>query len=322
MTEQSESRVALFRQAWRETLGDTFADRMARQSLEASAAQDPDLVRELRSLQMRDRTELDLHLDGVRVHEHETDAASFADFVKGIADAVKEISKAARGRERLAANLRIVAPVPGSFRVVLRTLPSPTEHGHEVLTEAENADAQSLRQVAHILARAETDNDDAVVGGFVQALPPRARPAIARAAKAITREAWKIEGELRHTSDDPVPLHLTSHGAAVIARIIAERHVDTERVTLTGYVDGQRRSVGAMWFVPRNAQPIEAAIVDDELFDAVARLSTAPTTVQAVFTRRRTVAEAGAIRERSRYTLEQIVLDDGQPAAPNPGLLA
>jgi hypothetical protein len=59
------------------------------------------------------RAELDLHLDGAGVHDHETTALPFGRFVARTATAVKEIAKTISGTGRLGTRLQALRRLHG-----------------------------------------------------------------------------------------------------------------------------------------------------------------------------------------------------------------
>ena len=265
-----------FRQAWHDAEGQDFASRMRRQSLEASASQILELEPILFELKYRYQAELDLHLGGSAVRGHETDAARFSDLVRGIADAVKEITQSVIGRQRMAPGLLISAVVPGSVRVTMRAAAPEELDGSIKEARTETEDSQSLRVVATVLARAQSDSQIenlSVLSGLVTKLPTGARPGLRRAAKAIALAEWQIEGELRRPNGDRLQLSLDPKGAKSLLSVLDDKEIESSEAELTGYVDGQRRSVGAMWFVPDNAPAIEAAVIEIELLNQVAVLA-------------------------------------------------
>lgn len=299
------------RVAWNAASGEDFASRMARRSLEASARQVPELARTLFELQNSFQAELDVHLTGVGVRGHETDALKFADLVRGIADAVKEISKQAMGRQRLPSPLQIVAPVPASVRVLLRVAPPSEPDGTVPLTRTETQHSRSLAIVARILQEAGHDaspesESGSSLSALTTTLPSKAHAALKRAARAIEIADWNVDGILRRPADDPVSLHLDRTSARALLDLLEASETREDDVELTGRVDGQRRSVGTMWFIPDGGEPFEAGLIDAALIDQIARLSAEDVPAVATFhTRSRTGRSANALT-RHAYSLVAI----------------
>ena len=272
--------------AWAQAEGDSFASRVARRSLEASAEQHPDLGLVLFELKNRFQAELDLHLEGETAKEHRTDAADFADLIRGIADAVKEITKEALGRQRMSPGLLVSAPVPGSVRLILSAASPEENDGHISAARVETQDSNSLRVIATLLGRAGDDVNasTSVIEGLLTALPTKARPGIRRVATAVNSSNWDVSGELRRPNEAPVPLHINRTGAKQLLDALESRESETSTLTLTGVVDGQRRSLGTMWFASSAVAPIEASVVQQELLEQVALLGASGDTAEARFT--------------------------------------
>ncbi len=275
-----------FRSAWRAAAGETFAARMARRSLEASAEQTLELAMVLFELRNHFQAELDLHLEGVSIADHKADAADFSNLIRGLADAVKEITKVAVGRQRMSPGLLVSAPAPGSVRVILSAAAPPELEGHIEDARTETQDSNSLRVVATLLARAGDDSqgESNVIEGLLTALPVKARPGIRRVATAVAASKWEVAGVLRRPTESPVEVKIDEAGARHLLEALDSRDSETSEVILSGVVDGQRRSLGTMWFVSTTVPPIEASVVQQELLDDVAKLSASGHSAKAKFT--------------------------------------
>jgi hypothetical protein len=305
-----------FRDAWLAAEGEDFASRMARRSLEALAHENDDLRPVLFSLTNRAQSELDLHLDGETVHHHEADAASFAAFVRGIAEATQEVAKHMLGRDRRASTLRILAPMPGSVRVVLRAAAPDEEPGATAqLTRTPSIDSKSLDTVATLLARSQAEGSavtDDVLSGLAAELPGKAHAGLKRAARAIDKQDWAVAGELRSQRGFQ-PVELGPEGAKALLRVLDERHETNDSVTLVGTIDGQRRSIGALWFTPEGAAAIEAAVPSPELIERVVQHDAAQERVRAEFNVITIVGSGTNARRRRVYTLQSITPAPGDP---------
>lgn len=323
---QASSAADALRQAWRALPpADTFAGRMARRSLEASAKQDPALEPVLFDLQHQSQAELDLHLDGPRVAGHATSATEFANLVRGIAEAVKELTKSALGRDRMVPTLQILAPSPGSVRVVLQ--PAPPEEQPEAFegTTTETRESKSLVMVATILARAgsgDTSTDE-VLDGLTAGVPVGAHAGLRRAAKAVVAAQWSVAGVLRQAHGETLRVAVDAAGATRLLYALEARTEDEQEVTVQGQIDGQRRSLGAMWFVPATGAAFEAAVSDPTVLARVATLAATDQVVRArfnVLTKSLAGAGGGARRSYSLRSIEPLERDtplpiDGHPSA-------
>ncbi|TWX36242.1 hypothetical protein ES689_12625 [Frigoribacterium sp. ACAM 257] len=306
--------IGALRDAWH-ALPDqtTFAGRIARQSLEASAKQDPILERALFDLQLQAQSELDLHLDGETVTEHATNALDFANLVRGVAEAVKELTKSSMGRQRMPSTLQVIAPTPGSVRVVFRPEAPKTVDGVVADSASETRESASLVRVATILARAGEQDGGGVLDALTAGVPIGAHAGLRRAAKAVVAARWSISGTLRRPHHDPIHVSVDPRGAARLLTALAARTHEEQHVDVQGRVDGQRRSVGAMWFVPPTGAAFEAAVPDTQLLDTVASLAAADKQVRARFQVIVTALAGSTGGIRRSYSLESISEAPSEP---------
>jgi hypothetical protein len=299
-----------FTQSWHDADGDDFASRMARKSLTAFAEQQPELRVLLFGLEHKAQSELDIHLDGETVTHHEADAESFASLVRGISEATKEIAKHYLGRQRRSSTLRILAPMPGSVRVVLRAIEPDEATGGRTMqaTRTPSIDSRALDIVATLLARSEVDSSDGaddVLSGLAANLPARAHFGLRRAARTIDKQDWEISGELR-SAHGFQPVNVSPDGARALLRALDERQESSTEVTMTGTIDGQRRSIGALWFTPNGTAPFEAAVLSSDLIDQVVQHDAAGESVEAVFTVLTIVGNGANPQQRRVYTLQSM----------------
>jgi hypothetical protein len=89
---------------------------------------------------------------------------------------------------------------------------------------------------------------------------------------------------LRRPKEGAEELHIGGAGARKLLDALDNREVETSVVTVDGQVDGQRRSMGTMWFSPVVGTPIEASVVQQELLEKVAALSASASSASATFT--------------------------------------
>lgn len=305
----SEQALDEFRQAWLANEGDDFASRLQRQSLEALASENDSLRMVLFELTSKAQSELDLHVDGSTVRGHEADAESFALFVQGVADATKEVAKHLLGRDRRRSTLRILALTPGSVRVVLRAAQPTEEEGAAAkATRTPTVDSRSLDTVALLLARSQsvgTDLTDDVLSGLAADLPQKAHAGLKRAARAIDAQSWDVSGELR-SQHGFQPVKVGPAGAKALLRVLDERQESSAHSTLIGWIDGTRRSIGALWFSPEGTGSIEAAVPDADLMEQVVQHDAAKERVEAVFDVVMIVGKGANPRRRQVYTLRSI----------------
>ncbi|WJJ10378.1 hypothetical protein P9990_17555 [Prescottella equi] len=254
----------LLARAWKASSGDSLSDQLSRMSLSMSAQQRPDLVPTLRALQASHQTELDLHLDGISVQGHSTAAESFGRFITRTAIAVKEIAKSRLDRLQYPANLQILAPTPGSVRVVFRS-PAPPEETEEGFTPADEVDSiegQALSIVAELVALArDAGPNDAELETSLRRLHGGARNAVRLMAQAVVDGQWEISGELRRGSGRRTSVAISSATAERLARAASELTGQVEPgKAIDGKVDGWLWSEGQMTFLPAIGRSFKAAV--------------------------------------------------------------
>jgi hypothetical protein len=227
--------------------------------------------------------EVDLHLNGPTIHGHAAEAHRFGTFVSGVADASKFTARAMSGAQRYQTKLLIEGVGPGSVRVVLRAAPDPpTAAGQTMTHEVPSVDSGALRKVAAVLtyASGEEDPDTSPLEGAVVQLPAQARQRLSTAVNAAMRGGWEIVGTARQRGLGLDEVRLTRRGASRLASALKSASEERSHEWLTGSIDGLKRSLGCVWFVPRGAQRAFAAdVADDKLLLRVGELLADPAAV-------------------------------------------
>jgi hypothetical protein len=302
--------IEQFRSAWLSLEGETgFLADLQRRSLIAAARGAPHLEAALADLQAPQQAELDLHIAGGSVQGHETLARPFGQFVTRVATAVKEIAKSVGGKERYATKLRVLAPSQGSVRVVMRA--PEIRRPHDVIPgdrEYDSLDSLAVKHLAAVLAHADdAQSEDSPLVASIQALRGPARIALRQVARSVEAEGWEIEGVLRQRGHDPSRIRLTPSGASMLIDAASDDVGERQQVTLSGVIDGQRRSLSAMWFQPDSGRAFEAAVTQPGLLDHVAELAALPDQrVRAVFTVFVRYGEADSEHARRSYELTDL----------------
>lgn len=188
------------------------------------------------------RVELDLHLEGHTVQQHETRAYDFGRFVMRSAEAVKELVKSARGIRYHARNLLVAGgALEGSVRVILR---EPDRAAEESLLPEppETTEGQALVLISAMFAAAEAAMDDWEAEALRSHLAPLhigARQGLARLAEAQLDAGWVMHGWVRRgTEESPFVMGPAAAGTlSHVAREVLEQE-STEPVlgTLDGWV--------------------------------------------------------------------------------------
>lgn len=284
------------------------AAQMALDSMLASIGHDDKLLEVARAELAPEQASITLHLTGVGVNDHETRADLFGLFVRGLADATKEVAKSLAGFKRLPSNLLIAPVFAGSVGVTLRVPDEPNPHRSGVLVESPNVESMALRVIADLMTKADIhDPDDEQLGTAAQAIGGKAKTSLRAAARRVLEAGWEIEGEIRQRGVETTHMHLDAGGAARLVTELGKRAEETTFETLTGVVDGSHRSVTTMWFIPRDRAAIEAAVATQELFEDVAVLATKPGTLaEAKFSVVRSYPTGDSSRARETRVLQSI----------------
>lgn len=320
MTEPSL--LDMFTDSWLAADGDDLASHAARRSLEAVAYNNAELTAALTWLKTSGQAELDLHLSGAGVRGHQTDALPFGRLVQRTAEVVREIAKTITGNTKSVATLQVVAPSPGSVRVLFKSpdVDDPglaTRSAEFAPTTAETAAMERLVDVLVV-----ADGDDMADSGTLAAvhgLSAASRAAIVRMAKTVKSAGWDIEGELRHRGHSPVPVRVTPSSADRIVRAVDAKTVSTSTMTASGIVDGNRPSMHVMWFIPDTGRSFGASVPTPELLAEVARIGAlGDVRVRATFTVRTFHATTDSEPTRREYVLKSLVPADQEQAEVTP----
>jgi hypothetical protein len=246
--------------------GDDLASVLSRQSIIAYAsttAAGRAVINEVLSTS----SELDLHLEGAGVREHETAAVTFGRFVTRAATAVKEIAKDLSGRKAYASKLQVLAPSMGSVRVILKT-PEPRASGHEFPdTETDQLDDQALRRLVALLLQADADEDSPedqqTLDAAMHGLRAETRNAVRLMSQSVIDAHWEVDGEFRPRRGTPTAVSITPRAAArlVTAAKVERSEIATEVVE--GRVDGWIWSEQVLAFEPVEGRRIRAVVPAD-----------------------------------------------------------
>lgn len=255
------------------------------------------------------QVELELHLDGPSVRDHQTPAYIFGRFVMRTADSVKELVKSKIGAMHFPRELLIAGgPAEGSVRVTFRE-PDRSDALSLVPDAPETAEGQALAFVADAFGLAEMSTGDFERSGELrESLAPlhvNARLGLARLAETIVEGGWVIDGVIRRGSEER-PLHL-SVAAARILRAISREELEEESVErVSGTLDGWRWSLTRLTLISDDGRSIPI-LVPPPLQTIVAELTAQPDThvETELLVQRRLVRDSGDAL-RSFYTLRRI----------------
>lgn len=243
----------------------------------ATVAGDPNRERIWLEETAPDQAELDIHLDGGNVVGHSTKAKDFTEFVKAVSGTTKEIAKADAGRGRVTEDILITAPTQGSVRFVL-SAPAPPAHndpGKPTLesTEASTVVSDALREVATMLQLATADGDDSPLYSLVSDLSPKARAELRKLTEVTRRAGWTITGTVRQRRFGLDEIHFDPTGADRLASELDAQTTSQRAETLTGQLDGFRRSLGTVYLLPVGRSPLPLAVTNRDLLAKVAEIA-------------------------------------------------
>ena len=274
MTETNSERVDRLREALLYSTGDEQADAFLRMTLRASIANEPDLIAVYDRETAPRQAELDLHLSGDTIHDHEARAKPLGNFLRFASQTVNEISKSISPIGRLGDRL-IVEPGPGSVRLQMRVPVASSPSGQDAIEDGTpTVESLALDVLTSLFEQAEADDvTDSPLTAAVQELSPKARNKVRLFARTARDEGWIIEGRLRRRGTDVRQVRLTARGAS---RLIDEASREDERreeAVMFGTIDGHLRAESVISFQPEGARPFKAAVMDADLMNQVARLA-------------------------------------------------
>ncbi|MEW1882174.1 hypothetical protein AB0O58_21040 [Rhodococcus sp. NPDC080181] len=308
---------ARLRVALQYTTGDDEADRALRGSLLAGIVGDnQELLNVFVEEAGPEQAEFDVHLDGPGVENNATSAKSFSAFVAGLSEAVKETAKHRAGKGRYSEGLLIEGATPGSVRVVLRAPTPKIDPTQQVdsRTTASSVDSDALRSIAAILSHASDPDVDSPLVAEIADLPKGARKGLRRAIRSSRQAGWTIDGTVRQRRVGLSTVALTPNGATRLELELDSRVDSQKSETMIGTIDGFRRSIGTLYFIPEGRPPISAAVLDNTLAIQVAQLAAQEgATVRAIFNvvESRLPGDPGVSRQsRSLISIRSLELGD------------
>lgn len=258
--------------------------------------------------QVPGRVELEVHLDGVTVRDHQTGAYDFGRFVMRTADSVKELVKASRGFKHHSRNLLVVGgPSEGSVYVTFRE-PDWSDHTALIPEAPETAEGQALVYMAGVFSAASGSANEPDADGLrshLVSLDGRARHSVARVAEAMLDGGWALTGTIRRGQEE-APVELGPHAAHVLSMIAREGYEEERTEPVAGTLDGWVWSASEMTLITddrgtiRVSVPMDLQIVVGELH---AEPQTRVTTRLRVLTR---LASGTRDTVRTAYALASI----------------
>lgn len=262
---------------------------------------------------LSNRTELDLHLTGIGVREHETDAWRYGQFVTASANAVNELIKDSVNIVRHTKRLQIVGgATEGSVRLQLREPPIDISEQEPMIESiGESPESRALRTLAQIFNSANQAAQrpiDSILDAHVR-LDPGARKALLRLARIMSQAAWDAHGFLLVPDEEAVRVELSLAGAHRLR--LATEDSDERVVTRTyhGKIDGWAWSDGEMRLLTDDGPSIRAAVPADQQLKVARLIADPDTRVTATFQILERIGPKGS-RSTVQHALISITVDD------------
>lgn len=194
-----------------------------------------------------EQVELDLHLVGAGIHNHEAKASEFSKLIGHIAGATKRIAKDIQDKAHASADDILIQGVqPGSVRVVLRAPDAERDtssqvdesNGREfplIDDSTMTVESQALWEIGHVFTAAS--GNDEVDGEFDLGLikSSQARDELKKAVDILKKNNWEIKGTASRRGVKPANVQLTARGANKLSEMLKA----TNPVTVSKRVDGQ-----------------------------------------------------------------------------------
>lgn len=187
------------------------------------------------------------------LRNHTADAVDLSDFIRSVADAVKAQARNLSGNKKRSSRLLVSAFQPGSLDVVFEVPPLPIERDvqsetlpAEELGNIESVDLIALNDVMDVLSVASDPEDDSLNSKLSQ-MPLEARRALRGIARTVDRANWDIQGDISTLTGRDMKVRLSGKGAVRLNGVLTSMPEPEEAETLTGYIDGYRRSDGKLY---------------------------------------------------------------------------
>jgi len=259
--------------AWRQFLDNVAAvekESAGRISQEVSAFLEPVKVRRRK----QSRTELDLHLKGSAVPNHEASAHDFGRFVSNVSSSVAALVMDRFALERYEPRLMVVGAKAGSVRVQFRE-PAFDPRSDEKLFEqaGDTPESTALLRLAQILNvaqdAAETPIDEQLDAALDVSV--KARRTIQELATRIYQSGWRVDGLLLGF-EEILPVSIGTSGAWRLKAATSQSSVKTRVVEEIGVLDSWSWSKASMTLLQEGGRP-RRVVVPPELQARVAELN-------------------------------------------------
>lgn len=208
------------------------------------------------------RVELEAHLDGVTVSDHQTPAYDFGRFVMRTAESVKELVKSSLGLRNHSRNLLIAGgALEGSVQVTFRE-PDWADSTALLPDAPETAEGRALVYLAGIFGAATAAADEPDADGLrshLVSLDARARQSVGRVAEALLEGGWTLSGTIRR-GDEEAPVLFGPHAAHVLSTLSREGYEEERVESVAGTLDGWTWSASELTLITDDRGTIRVSV--------------------------------------------------------------
>ena len=127
------------------------------------------------------------------------------------------------------------------------------------------------RSLLYSVTQAAKEDDSPLIAQLHD-LPPTARRGLIRAARTTSEAAWSIKGSIRQRNIGASEVLLTPQGAQRLQQSLSAAIERRTEETLTGFIDGFRRSLSTLYFQPQVGRIIQAAVLENATAAAISEL--------------------------------------------------
>lgn len=296
--------VSAFKQSWKNSQGDSFADRLSRMSLTASAEAQPQLKRALEEIESTHGEQLHIRLTGRGVKGNATDASALGRLYQAVAQVSESLNKSIAGIKIPGIGLLATAAVPGSVKLAFEVPQGFEQHALTGLEELHSTKS-ALDMLMDVFWDA-SDGDVESLTSRTAVMPRRARDGFREIAILTISARWKLEGTLVGPEQHSRRALLTADGASLLKEAAEATYTDSAPVTLTGTADGWAWSTSSLRFIPMHGQAFRAT-VPPPLQSTVANLiASDQRVVRASFTRTKVLPKGAKKPVQTTHSLSAI----------------
>jgi hypothetical protein len=121
------------------------------------------------------------------------------------------------------------------------------------------------------MAYADDLQQDSIITGAIQSLPPAARIPLRKAMGDIQKAGWEIQGSISQRGFGYNDLSLTTQGAVRLRQELAAKAERSYTEEMFGTITGSKDIEGIFWFNPEGGKEFRATVEDLKLQRDVVR---------------------------------------------------